>query len=626
MAGCTSTPTAQENAAPVAPKAATPKAAATAPDNMVVARRPSFPFRVWYAGSYTKNPEWYPNLTLETSGRGDVRTAEKQGISHLNWVYGTQISWNAGPEYWIEHSALGRRMAKANDQYDYPFMTAGISVDEWTGSTEEKRQWVVKGLREAKKQNPDLFVAMWVAGVSKEVAELAREGTVDLIIVQAYNLTVKRGIGVGWGTAFDRMDVAKKEGVENKTVFGFGHITSDANWKGGFVWTEEMVRQRMGELKARYPQMPGIGFFEAGAQDREAHAKTVQLFDRLSAEYWPDTLPLNGTFSLTPQSATKTRLRLPDDVAAAGAKAVVRESELDRAQLWNFKPIGAGVYQIAAPYDDSLVLTAGANNSIALQKAADTAAQKWKLSKVLGGYTIAPQSNANLRLQTGGEAIQLAPAKDGKNQIWAASPEYLLPPKGTTVFTTNRGVGGETGVQVKGQKGRDWLMAVKNEARVENARKGYMRFDLADSPQAVQSAANAELSLTIGKASGNSPADKTWNFQVYGVRNDANWHENDITWEDAPANDQNSGNGVTGNAVLLGNFSIVGAGKEGDTVNVATPELTKFIKADADRLLTFIVVRQEPSVAGKTDDIAHTFATRNNSILASPTLTLTTQP
>lgn len=628
LAGCTSAPRAQTTAEKNAEKNAEKPAAAVTDESLVVARRPSFPFRVWYAGAYSKNPERYPHLTLETSGRGDARTAENQGVSHLNWVYGTQISWNAGAKYWVEHAGVGRRTAKPNAQHPYPFLVSGYSVDEWTGSSEEKRRWVVEGLREAKKQNPEMFIAIWVAGVSKEVAELAREGTVDLIMVQAYNLTKQRGIGVSWQTGIDRMDVAKKEGLEHKTVFGFGHVTSDPNWKGGFVWTEELVRERMAELKTRYPKMPGISFFEAGAEDPVAHAQTVQLFDRLSAEYWPDSLPLDGTFSLTPQSATQTRLRLPGGEARTGAKAVVGESELDRAQLWNFVPQGEGTYRIQAPYDDSLVLTAGTDGSVALQKAANGANQKWNLAKVVGGYTIAPQSAPNSRLESvGAAAVQLAPAKSKRSQIWALAPEYLLPPQGTTIFTTNQGVAGDTSVQPNRQNGRDPLLAIQNERNLINARKAYLRFDLTQSPEAVETAHTARLTLTLADGRGNSPADKTWTFRVYGVNSGAegNWSETDVKWEDAPANDVSSANGVTDDATWLGSFSVRGKGREGDTATLESSELVRFIQNDDDGLVTFIIVREEANSQGNADNVVHLFGTRNNPRLASPTLTLTTQ-
>ncbi|MDQ3815860.1 MAG: RICIN domain-containing protein, partial [Armatimonadota bacterium] len=489
---------------------------------LIIGRRPSFPYRVWYAGNYVKNPEWYSHMTMDGSGKGDPRMQEARGVSHLNWVYGTQISWKAGPQYWIEHAGEKRRTAKPNEQYPYPFLVGGYSVDEWTGSTEEKRQWVVAGLREAKKQNPELFIAMWVAGVDKHVAALARDGIVDLIIVQAYNLTVQRGIGVSWQTGLDRMDVARKEGLESKTLFAFGHVTSDANWKGGFVWTEERIRQQMAELKARYPKMPGIAFFEAGAKDHDAHGKVVQLFDRLSAEYWPDSLPLDGTFSLTPQSATKMRLRHASNLTEA--QVVIGESDLSRAQLWNFVPLGEDAYKIQAPYDASLVLTAVgdsavSDSAVALQRDTNSAAQKWMLSKVTGGYTIGPASASQVRLDASQSGVvRLSPAETSAAQTWALAPEYLPPPPGTAVITTNQGAGADATIMPNATLGRQSRLGIRNDTNLSGARKAYLRFDLAAAPEPVVRLAFAKLTLTIAKVLDNSPPDKVWTFKVYGLK------------------------------------------------------------------------------------------------------------
>lgn len=432
-------------AAPPAAAQQSPRDVPSLPSpDVVVARRPSVPYRLWYAPkSLAENPATYSGLTIDTGGRAAPRLLESRGATSLDWVYGTQISWDAGPDYWVERASVGKRTKPATAEHPYAFVTAGISVDEWIGSRPEVRRWIVDGLRTAKKANPELFVSVWATGVTAEIATLAREGVIDLIVLEAYNITERRGLGVSWATALERCEAAKKAGLERKTILSLGHITDVPNWKGGEIWTEETLRARMRELKARYPRMPGIAFFTAAIRDPAAYDRIARACDRLSREYWPDDMALEGQYRLTPQNSTRSRLDVgPPETKGEARQAVTFPSGLGAdgaSQVWRLKPLVGGAYTISSAASPSLSLSppvVGAGKGgkdvkdARVRLTADPGgdAPGWRLTKVAGGYALSPANAPHLRLDSGrlgdGAQLRLAPAApDSPHQVWALTPE-----------------------------------------------------------------------------------------------------------------------------------------------------------------------------------------------------------
>jgi hypothetical protein len=187
--------------------------------------------------------------------------------------------------------------------------------------------------------------------------------------------------------------------------------------------------------------------------------------------------------------------------------------------------------------------------------------------------------------------------------------------------TTSQGKGADTSVRGGSYSGRAWgaepIIRVCNNAELEHTRKAYVRFDLSALPSPVKSAKSATLSLTIGAAVGNSPADKVWTFEVFGLK-DGNagegWDEGTINWNNAPANEVTSTSLVTADVVSLGTFTLTGKGEEGKTSSFSSPEFLKFLLGDTDGKATLIVTRQEQG------NIVHIFAAKENDHLAPPSL------
>ena len=84
-------------------------------------------------------------------------------------------------------------------------------------------------------------------------------------------------------------------------------------------------------------------------------------------------------------------------------------------------------------------------------------------------------------------------------------------------------------------------------------------------------------------------------LNVYGLTDGAagqNWGESAITWNNAPANATASDSGVTGDAVLLGTWTVSSNGAHSFT----STNLVNFVNADTDHQLTFILTAQTPEV------------------------------
>jgi hypothetical protein len=120
--------------------------------------------------------------------------------------------------------------------------------------------------------------------------ELAKDGIVDLLIVEGYTHSAAGSpadLTISWDGALRRCDALAAAELADKTIFCFGHITAEANSAGKHLSTQ-WLRERAEELKRRYPQMPGVAFFQTPSEDSPELRQLVRACDRLSLELWPD--------------------------------------------------------------------------------------------------------------------------------------------------------------------------------------------------------------------------------------------------------------------------------------------------------------------------------------------------
>lgn len=106
-------------------------------------------------------------------------------------------------------------------------------------------------------------------------------------VTAALASTVRGAPAQDVASAQEALKHARRNGLESKTIFGFGHINGASRRKGERL-SGQWLRERMAELKQRYPQMPGVAFFQNKSPDTPELRELIRACDRLSAEFWPD--------------------------------------------------------------------------------------------------------------------------------------------------------------------------------------------------------------------------------------------------------------------------------------------------------------------------------------------------
>jgi len=130
---------------------------------------------------------------------------------------------------------------------------------------------------------------------------------------------------------------------------------------------------------------------------------------------------------------------------------------------------------------------------------------------------------------------------------------------------------------------------------------------------------STQFILTLQNYTGEHPP--VVEILVYGL-NDGHpgedWAEQGITWNNAPSNITNGDIELIADEVtLLGSITInMSQVPIGSLVLLDSPELTDFVNADTNSLVTLIMVRVEDSAAGTV------FAPKELGSLAPPTLIL----
>jgi hypothetical protein len=149
-------------------------------------------------------------------------------------------------------------------------------------------------------------------------------------------------------------------------------------------------------------------------------------------------------------------------------------------------------------------------------------------------------------------------------------------------------------------------------------RKGYLRFDLTEINDII---VDVSLELTFVSAGGSGIANPS-TYYVYGLINGhtgKNWDELTITWNNAPANNQGSGNGfLAAEVTFLGSFDLAVLSAEvGDKVTFTSNELINFLQKDTNNLVTLMLTREQRNFSNEH------FASKENATLAAPTIFVT---
>ena len=229
----------------------------------------------------------YRHMTVDASGWLDPQLCELAGKTGLRWVYGTNHPDADGPAYWQREAAVRTRSLPRTAP---EWIAAGIAVDEWIPPKRaEVEGFVAEGLRQARRDDPEMFIAVWFTDLRPTLAELIRDGTVDLAILEGYTHTPKRfgpEAWLAWPTCLRRCEAVKEAALLEKTIFCFGHITDEPNIRGERL-RPEWLTEKAREVKERYPAMPGVAFYQSDGPDSDTLRELVRHCDALSGELWP---------------------------------------------------------------------------------------------------------------------------------------------------------------------------------------------------------------------------------------------------------------------------------------------------------------------------------------------------
>ncbi len=259
-----------------------------APAPPKLARRPQPPYRVWFQPRlWHRDTSLYAHMTVDASGWLDPQLAERAGVTALDWAYGLNHPDAKGPDYWSRACSRAGR-AHPRKTAAPQCISAGLALDEWVPPAQpDNERWLAEGLRAGRKENPEVFIAIWSTEPTPALFEFARDGTADLLIVEGYTHSVKPGHSMTWDGALRRLEKFAEAKVLEKTIFSFGHITAEKSHRGDHLKTK-WLREHAEELKRRFPTMPGVAFFQPDCPDTPEQRELLRACDRLSAELWPD--------------------------------------------------------------------------------------------------------------------------------------------------------------------------------------------------------------------------------------------------------------------------------------------------------------------------------------------------
>ncbi len=144
---------------------------------------------------------------------------------------------------------------------------------------------------------------------------------------------------------------------------------------------------------------------------------------------------------------------------------------------------------------------------------------------------------------------------------------------------------------------------------VTNARKSYIRYNLSDVTNTIET---ASLSLTQLSVAPDPGVD--FPVEVYGL-NDADpgelWYDETsiaIDWENAPQNDTGTTDGLLSGVTHLGTLILPGGSSTGTVHTFSSPTLVGFLNADTDNSATIILTHG----AGADANSSASFASKEN--------------
>lgn len=203
----------------------------------------------------------------------------------------------------------------------------------------------------------------------------------------------------------------------------------------------------------------------------------------------------------------------------------------------------------------------------------------------------------------------------------AAHTESRMGP-GWRYFTTGQpgGADGYVAATLVSEHTSDQLLLLKNSTNSDGPhRKAFLRFDLNRLGGAKIESAELQLHFTPTGWGLASLLDDS-EFEVYGILDPGldSWNNDSLTWENAPANLLENGNGLDPEkAISLGTF-IVPRGVQSGLFRFESPELAEFLRNDTNRLASIAIVRN--TLEHRGGGLVHSIASKRHPTLPAPKL------
>ena len=120
--------------------------------------------------------------------------------------------------------------------------------------------------------------------MTEPLAALVRDGTVDLLILECYT-HAPASLGPGpfaqsLGGVYHRVGLVKEADLLDKAIICLGHITDEPDLKGRRL-TPDGLRTLAADLRKRFPECPGIAFYQA--HERKTARELIQVCDEIGA-------------------------------------------------------------------------------------------------------------------------------------------------------------------------------------------------------------------------------------------------------------------------------------------------------------------------------------------------------
>lgn len=241
-----------------------------------------------------------------------------------------------------------------------------------------------------------------------------------------------------------------------------------------------------------------------------------------------------------------------------------------------------------------------------------------------------PETKKRIELRKGQSALVAGSSLGGVSEspeegTWSQPETPTAPKERGMVSLTTAAVGGGDAYAWAGRPNdhvSDTLLLLKRGiGEWPPHRKAWLRFPLDGIAPGAVASARLELRFTPtgwGLASHLGDAE----FTVYGAVDDTldSWEMSTLNWENAPANETTTGNGVLRVKVReLGRFTLP-RGIQTGSFGIEGEPLREFLNADPNRSATFIVVRETSETLG--GGLVHAIASSRHPTLPPPTLHL----